>query len=288
MAEVDLRPMTLGEVLDRTFHLYKNNFWLFAGIIALPLLINLLFGVGLVVWNSPVTNAIRSGRGMDPANTIHLGGIILIRALVAIVLYLTVIEVGHAATIFAVSDLYLGRAASVRKAFANLRGRLLRLLGVAFLVLLIVGVGFIALIVPGIILACRIGLAVPICMLEDESPAGAISRSMELTKGFAGQMFLIMLLVWILSWVAGAFFQTPFIILATQRHAQLPLALQILQQLANFIPGVLVGPIGTIAFSLMYYNLRVRKEAFDLQHLMVALGPGSGPVAAAPGAPSTA
>ncbi len=41
MAEVDLRPMTLGEVLDRTFHLYKNNFWLFAGIIALPLLINL-------------------------------------------------------------------------------------------------------------------------------------------------------------------------------------------------------------------------------------------------------
>ncbi len=56
----------------------------------------------------------------------------------------------------------------------------------------------------------------------------------------------------------------------------------------TFIPGVLVGPIGTIAFSLMYYNLRVRKEAFDLQHLMVALGPGSGPVAAAPGAPSTA
>ncbi len=69
---------------------------------------------------------------------------------------MAVIEVGRAATIFAVSDLYLGREASVRKAFANLRGiRLLRLLGVvAFTVLLYVGVGFIALIVPGIILAC--------------------------------------------------------------------------------------------------------------------------------------
>jgi hypothetical protein len=33
----------------------------------------------------------------------------------------------------------------------------------------------------------------------------------------------------------------------------------------------LVGPIGTIAFSLMYYNLRVRKEAFDVQHLMASM-----------------
>jgi len=36
--------------------------------------------------------------------------------------------------------------------------------------------------------------------------------------------------------------------------------------LASFVSGVLVGPIATIALSLMYYNLRVRKEAFDIQH----------------------
>jgi hypothetical protein len=50
-----------------------------------------------------------------------------------------------------------------------------------------------------------------------------------------------------------------------------------------FVSQVLVGPIGTIAFSLMYYNLRVRKEAFDIQHLMASLGT-SGP----PNAPSAA
>jgi hypothetical protein len=47
--------------------------------------------------------------------------------------------------------------------------------------------------------------------------------------------------------------------------------LQVLQQLAAFVSQVLVGPIGTIAFSLMYYNLRVRKEAFDIQHLMASM-----------------
>jgi hypothetical protein len=29
-----LRPLTLGELLDRTFQIYKNNFWLFIGIAA--------------------------------------------------------------------------------------------------------------------------------------------------------------------------------------------------------------------------------------------------------------
>jgi hypothetical protein len=33
----------------------------------------------------------------------------------------------------------------------------------------------------------------------------------------------------------------------------------------------LVGPLATIVFSLLYYDERVRKEAFDLQLMMQAL-----------------
>lgn len=47
MSEVDLRPMTLGEVLDRTFKLYKNNFLLFAGITAWPFLVLLVINIGI-------------------------------------------------------------------------------------------------------------------------------------------------------------------------------------------------------------------------------------------------
>src|SRR2546425_11803925 len=39
MANLDLRPLSLGEILDRTFSLYRRNFLLFAGITALPQLL---------------------------------------------------------------------------------------------------------------------------------------------------------------------------------------------------------------------------------------------------------
>ena len=34
-----LRPLSTSELLDRTFHLYRNNFVVFAGIAALPQLV---------------------------------------------------------------------------------------------------------------------------------------------------------------------------------------------------------------------------------------------------------
>jgi hypothetical protein len=36
MAPLDLRPLSLGELLDRTFFLYRRHFLLFAGIAAIP------------------------------------------------------------------------------------------------------------------------------------------------------------------------------------------------------------------------------------------------------------
>ena len=35
--------------------------------------------------------------------------------------------------------------------------------------------------------------------------------------------------------------------------------------------GVVAGPISTIAIALLYYDQRVRKEAFDLQILLESL-----------------
>ncbi|HTS11224.1 MAG TPA: hypothetical protein VMH00_03830 [Candidatus Limnocylindrales bacterium] len=279
MAETDLRPMTLGELLDRTFTLYRNNFLLFAGIIALPLLAYMGVSIGFTVWTSGMTTT----RGNPALNPAYIGGVFL-GLFVGFAIYMVMIEMAHAATVFAVSDLYLGRTPTVRQSFARLKGRILRLLGVAILCGLIVGAGFIALFIPGIILACRLAVAVPVTMLEDEYPAAAISRSMELTKGFAMQVFLIGLLIWVISFGVSMLFQSPFFFLiAMQKNGLLPLGMQILQHLCTFLAAVLVGPIGTIAFALMYYNLRVRKEAFDLQHLMTSLGPSSGPVVA-PGA----
>ena len=45
-----------------------------------------------------------------------------------------------------------------------------------------------------------------------------------------------------------------------------------LQHIGGFIAGVVAGPIATTAIALIYYDQRVRKEAFDLQHMMELMG----------------
>src|SRR5580704_8093450 len=106
MADADLRPMTLGEVLDRTFNLYKNNFWLFAGITALPFSLLLIAEVALAAAGS-----LGSKAQATPTPTLSpgaLGGMVGGGALVML-LYFLMIGAAHAATVFAVSDLYLSR-----------------------------------------------------------------------------------------------------------------------------------------------------------------------------------
>ncbi|HVB36734.1 MAG TPA: hypothetical protein VND42_05795 [Candidatus Acidoferrales bacterium] len=283
MANADLRPMTIGEVLDRTFRLYKSEFWLFAGIMSLPFFVLFIFNVS-IGWLTRAQVA-RIGASHAPAPisptmiAATIGG-----GLLVIILALILSSIGQAATIFAVSDLYLGRRASIRGSFGQVRGHIFQVMGVIFLTGLLVGVGFILLIIPGIMFACRVGVAVPAAMLEDKGPSTAISRSMELTKGFAMQIFLIFVLTWVLAIIAGVILQLPFTLMAaTPRPHVLPFGLVMLQYVTGFISQVLVAPVGAIAFSLMYYNLRVRKEAFDLEHLMGALGPGPSPSGTAAG-----
>ena len=282
MADVTLRPMTLGQVLDTTFSLYKRNFWLFVGIMALPFLLVLLLQVGVAALQTGAVAGV--SRPASPGAIPGLLTGVIAGTIVFLVAYLFLAGAAQAATIFAVSDLYLGRAASVRGSYRKVGGKAFRVILVLILVGLAVGVGFLLLIIPGFILLCRTAVAVPASMLEDTKAVGSVERSMQLTKGFAMQVFLIFLLVWVLSYIAVLIFQLPFTYLegaAIQAHQTLSFGVLAVQHLSSFLSNVLVGPIGTIAFSLMYYNLRVRKEAFDIQHLMDSLQatPSSGAAA---------
>jgi uncharacterized membrane protein len=284
MADVDLRPMTLGEVLDRTFNLYKNNFLLFAGITALPALALLVVQI-LNSWSQmDRLAAISAGRpGSVPSPNVFAGAFagVFVFALV----YLLLIGYTQAATVFAVSDLYLGRTPSIGGSYKRVGSKALRVLFILFLTGLIAIVGFILLVIPGFILLCRTAVAVPASMLEDTKSVRSLERSMQLTKGHAMQIFLIFLLVWVLSYVVAIVFQLPFTFVqmnALRAHQAVSFGMLLLQHLAGFFSQILIGPIGTIAFSLMYYNLRVRKEAFDIQHLMASLG--TNPATSAPSA----
>jgi hypothetical protein len=173
-------------------------------------------------------------------------------------------------TIYAVSELYLGRTTTIGASLRRVWGQLANLFGVSLLNGLALMGAAIFLIIPGIYVACRLITCVPAALLEDLGPRESLERSFHLTKNNAGRAFLIYLLYFVLLYVTAFLFMMPFgvvVALSAKDPGMLRLSMALLQ-VGNFLAGILVGPFLLIATSIFYYDLRVRKEAFDLQLMM--------------------
>jgi hypothetical protein len=258
-----LRPLSTGELLDRVFSLYRAHFALFVGIVALPHLITLalqLF-VGLRL-TSP-------GFGISAMVGTVLGSLVLVVAAVVVG------AASQAAAVVALSQVYLDRPTSVRDAYSRVKGRIGVVLWLTCLMGLAIGVGFLFLIVPGILLALMWSLAIPVAVLENKGATDSMSRSAELSKGHRFRIFVIWLLFIILSVSVSALLQWPITLTVAMLTRGNPGAtlvwFQTVSAVMTFISESLVGPLATIAFSLVYYDERVRKEAFDLQLMMATL-----------------
>jgi hypothetical protein len=310
MSAFELRPLSLGELLDRAFFLYRRNFWLLAGIMAFPasLMIPTRFfllrirGVPFP-WDRPLpqTHAERYG---------------LVFLFVDSVIY----AVGLAATTNAVADIYLGRLSTIRGAYSQLRGRIWRAVRVTFavwlrtLVLIIVFgilgviIGFflddllklgdlgtnptnalvpigagVAGAVLGFWISGRYTLSLPAVLLEHLKGRPAIRRSVQLSQGYLGRIFVALLLGITVTYAMDLLFQGPFYVsIAVMKiKGKLPTSLILALSVSGAIGAAITSPLTMIALVLIYYDTRIRKEAFDLQQLMSSL-PKSNPTAPIP------
>jgi len=257
-----LRPLSTGELLDRTFFLYRTHFGLFLGLFALPHLFVLAYQCIGLTFQSP-----------NP----QLPNILLnaVWSMGAGFLSLAASAASQAATVIAVSEVHLDRPAGVADSFSRVKGQILPVIGLSLLVGLAAGAACIALLVPGILLFVMWSLAVPAKVLENRGVLDSMSRSMDLTKGNRWRIFVIWLLFILLGIGVGLLLRWPVelaagvsSIFAMQRTAPVWQAALLG---VSFISECLVGPLATIAFSLVYYDERVRKEAFDLQLMMTTL-----------------
>jgi hypothetical protein len=273
MAEPVLRPLSLGEILDRTFSLYRRHFLLFVGITAIPHLLILVLNLWqTVVMKAPMVTTkgplgVQVHRPTGASDVMSFG---LAWGLVAIAVYLFAYLFSQGGTIYAVSELYLGRSTTVGESLRRVWGQLGGLFGVVMLNgLAVMGAG-IFLIIPGIYVACRLITCVPAALLEDLGARESLERSFFLTKDNAGRAFLIYLLYFVLVYAASLLVMFPLGV-ALGFSAKDPHMVRILTgviQVATFLIGIVVGPFLLIATSVFYYDLRVRKEAFDLQLMM--------------------
>src|SRR5207253_1709481 len=149
MTVTELRPLSLGELLDRTFSYYRSHFWVFVGIMAIPQ----VFLVGVELLRQVLTGPARvadmnSPRSGDLLLTLGVG--VIVGVLIVAVAYAFAYAAALGATTFALSRLHLGQSATIRGAYQSMRGhvwRLLKLLALVWLwifgpfVLVGVGVG---------------------------------------------------------------------------------------------------------------------------------------------------
>jgi len=268
-----LRPLSTGELLDRTFVLYRSHFGLFVGIFALPHLVVLGFQCLGVAVRHPGGNQLA-----DMGSQLSWG-------MGAWFLTIIVSSASQAATVVAVSQVHLDRPASVSDSFSRVKGEIWSVIGLSMLMGLGIGVGFIALVVPGVLLALMWSLSVPVKVLENKGITDSMSRSSDLTKGDWGRIFVIWLLFFLLAIAVSLLLRWPVEIAAgvssiagLQRSSG---GWQVALLVSTFVSECLVGPLGTIAFSLVYYDERVRKEAFDLQLMMTTLDAPALPVSPA-------
>jgi hypothetical protein len=257
-----LRPLSTGELLDRTFSLYRSHFGLFIGIFAIPHLVVLAYQCVGITFQSPKP---------------QIGNMLLIFAwtMGGAFVNLTVAAASQAATVVAVSNVYLDRPASVADSFSRVKDEILGVVGLSLLVGLAAGAGLVLLVVPGVLLFIMWALAVPAKVLENLDVTDAMSRSSDLTKGDRGRVFVVMLLFFVLGIGVSLLLRWPIemaagvtSIFAIQRTAP---GWQVAVLVSAFVSECLVGPLATIGLSLLYYDERVRKEAFDLQLMMTTL-----------------
>jgi hypothetical protein len=254
-----LRPLSTGELLDRTFSLYRTHFVLFVGIFALPHLCVLAFQLLALGFPTPLFQVFAGV------------GVLLLTVLVS--------AASQAATVVAVSQVHLDRAAGIFESYSKVKNQILGVIGLSMYVGFLVGLATLALIVPGIWLTICWSLAVPAKVLENLGVSQATARSSQLTQGNRGRVFVMWLLFIVLSIGVAMLLQWPIQLAAgvsgavnAKRGLQhVDVLWQVASVVASFVSQSLVGPLATIAFSLVYYDERVRKEAFDLQLMMATI-----------------
>ncbi len=126
----------------------------------------------------------------------------------------------------------------------------------------------------------RLSMAFPACVAEQIDAIAALKRSISLSRGTKGRIFLLYLLGTVLNYLLTLSFTIPaFIVIALMTGAGNPKYAQtagtvliILVYGAAFAVQALTKPVYGIALMLFYYDQRIRHEGFDIELLMQQAG----------------
>jgi hypothetical protein len=266
-----LRPLSVGEVLDASFKIVRQSFGTLAGcvlVVALPLNI-----VSTLVTASTQDHAF----GVDSTSGSDVGGgTVAAGLLVNFTLTVLLSALAAAACYRAVSGLYLGERQTVGGSLSFPASRLFPVIALACLYFLGLIPAFVLLVLPGVWLSVAWSVSYPALLSEGVGPAAALGRSFRLVQGrwwpTFGALLVMNVLVGVITLIITGLLTAPLVSSSTSEATA-----AVLTTIANTLSALITLPLSAAVLTVIYFDLRVRKEGFDLQ--LLARGVGEDPSA---------
>ena len=238
----------LGDLLNEAFAVYVKHLWRFialAAVIQVPI---------TVIVQVAGTGAVAYGLGLA------LGG------LGSIFVY--------GAVAYAVGQQYVTGHIDIGDCYSRVWWRIVSLTLLALILALSIAAGasLSILIVPAIALLAYLvywSVAIPAVIVEANKPVEALKRSFRLVRGSWWRIFGITVVVTLVLIGLGLLIATPF---ALAPRIAAPVIGDVFGLLGSIGVAVAVPPLAGIASTLIYYDLRVRKENYDFTTLSQEMG----------------
>ncbi len=289
----ELRPLSLPDLLGRCLSIYVDRLPLFAGIMATPGLLSLVFILPLQAMSARPLDAFTAPP--DPGALIRLAAVVLLVALVVSVAYTVVYMWAIGAATEAVSAICAGTTITMWGAYEASLARLWPLVVLSINIssrLLLIWIGVLAVmagftipmqsmstsgviaaiavmallvLVGGVatfVLFLRYALAVPALLVEALRPGAAVARSVALSRGALGGIFVVIGGAVVVVVAAIALLQGPFMVAGVVAGSDTlaGMALDMAGTVAGAVAGAATSPLLVIGATVLYYDARIRTE----------------------------
>lgn len=269
-----IRPLGVGALLDAAIKLVRRHFValaIVALVVSVPIeLLRGLITIGTTDFCTGLACEDEFGGTTaytytnDVAYFAGQGGIILLSILLYVVVQIACFRI--------VAEGYLGRETGAGASMRYALARGWSTLWLSFLLLVSIGVGFLLLIVPGVWLTVSFTVAIPVLLVERMRGRRALRRSFELVQGYwwptLGKVLVAYLLISVGAAAIGFVLALPILLFVDEAsYGGL-----ILTGIINLVATVATTPFLAAVTMLIYFDLRIRKEGFDLALLAEQMG----------------
>jgi hypothetical protein len=177
-----------------------------------------------------------------------------------------------AACFKAVGEAYIGEPPKWRSSLSFVARRLHSVIWLVFLTTLVTGVGLLLCIVPGIYFFVAFSVVMPVLLLEGLRGRRAMGRSRRLISGRWWAAFALLLVGYILTGIVAAVVEGAVTAVTFTDTGDDTLVAFLVTTIGAVGAAVATAPFQAAYTSVLYFDLRVRKEAFDLQLLAQQIG----------------